>query len=238
MKRPHRVHGVRPWPWLGGWAAAHAGLLLVLVVLHQDVRVSGTLCSWTQRGASRVRLLETLTTWGNPWPVTLLAAGSACLALVRRDFTAAAVLVAVPYAAAVSCNLIKTWAGRQRPDLACVSAHADGFSFPSGHAVGVTTGFLLAALYAGGHLPRLLSTTLLVAAALGAEAVTWSRVLLGAHFSVDVLAGQLLGAGWLAVAAVLLSRRPPPGSRGRAGPGVPRSADPAVPSWRRAVQSQ
>ncbi|MER7735917.1 phosphatase PAP2 family protein [Streptomyces erythrochromogenes] len=229
MKRPHRVHGIQTWPWLGGWAGAHAGLLLVLVVLHRDVRLSGTLCSWTEGGASRVRLLETLTTWGNPWPVTLLAAGSVCVALTRRDFTAAAVLLTVPYAASVSCNLIKEWAGRQRPALACVSTHADGFSFPSGHAVGVTTGFLLAALYVSGHLPRLLSTALLATALLGAEAVAWSRVLLGAHFSADVLAGQLLGAGWLTVAVLLLSRRPPPSPRGRAGPGAPRSAVEAVP---------
>ncbi|MFI2345890.1 phosphatase PAP2 family protein [Streptomyces sp. NPDC019443] len=139
--------------------------------------------------------------------MTLLAAGSACFALIRRNVAAAAILLAVPYAATTSCNLLKGLAERQRPALECVSAQADGFSFPSGHAVGVTTGFLLAALYLSTHTPRIVSKTTLLIAGLGAELVAWSRVFLGAHFSVDVLAGQLLGAGWLAIGALLLHRQ-------------------------------
>ncbi|MFD3324105.1 phosphatase PAP2 family protein [Streptomyces sp. NPDC058701] len=139
--------------------------------------------------------------------MTIIAAGSACFALIRRNVTAAAVLLVIPYAATVSCNLAKGWAERPRPSLDCASIQADGFSFPSGHAVGVTTGFLLAALYVSSQTPRAVSAPMLFLAGLSAELVAWSRVLLGAHFSVDVLAGQLLGAGWLAVAALVLHRR-------------------------------
>ncbi|GGS98042.1 hypothetical protein GCM10010286_23650 [Streptomyces toxytricini] len=65
--------------------------------------------------------------------------------------------------------------GRARP-LACASIQADGSSFPGGHAVGVTTGFLSAGLYAGSRTPRAASA---------------------------LLDGQLLGDGRPAVAAFL-----------------------------------
>ncbi|MEU3400813.1 phosphatase PAP2 family protein [Streptomyces filamentosus] len=139
--------------------------------------------------------------------MTLIAIGSACYALIRRNVMAAAVLLVAPYAAAVSCNLLKGWVDRQRPSLDCSSIQAEGFSFPSGHAVGVTTGFLLAVLYVGMQTPRTISVLLLALAGAGAELVAWSRVFLGVHFSVDVLAGQLLGAGWLAVAVLVLHRQ-------------------------------
>jgi membrane-associated phospholipid phosphatase len=213
MSRHHPVHRIRTLSWFGWWAAAHAGLLLVLAAFQWDKRLSGTLCSWGSSGASRTRLIETLTSWGNPWPVTLLAAGSACFALTRRNVAAAAVLLAVPYAATVSCNLIKGWVERQRPTLGCASAQADGFSFPSGHAVGVTTGFLLAALYLSTHTPRAVSALILLLTGVAAELVAWSRVFLGVHFSIDVLAGQLLGGCWLALGAFLLHRRPVRSSR-------------------------
>ncbi|MEU1555641.1 phosphatase PAP2 family protein [Streptomyces scabiei] len=207
MIRNHSGGRPRSLAWFAWWAAVHIGLLLILVTFRWDEQLSETLCAWTSSSASSARLLETVTSWGNPWPVTIIAAGSACFALVRRNVTAAAVLLVIPYAATVSCNLIKGWAERQRPALDCASIQADGFSFPSGHAVGVTTGFLLAALYFSSQMPRTISVLMLFLAGLSAELVAWSRVLLGAHFSVDVLAGQLLGAGWLAVAALVLHRQ-------------------------------
>ncbi|MCX5387336.1 phosphatase PAP2 family protein [Streptomyces sp. NBC_00083] len=216
------------WPmWFGWWTAAHAGLLLVLVTFGWDQRLSGALCSWTAGRTSLVRWLEVLTSWGNPWPVTLVAAGSACFALIRRNVTAAVVLLVVPYAATVSCDLVKGWAERPRPSLPCASVQAAGFSFPSGHAVGVTTGFLLAALYVGSRTPPAVSALILALTGLCAELVSWSRVLLGVHFGVDVLTGQLLGAGWLAVA--VLHRRPGPLSRRGTRPSLPDSADEPVP---------
>ncbi|MBV2155423.1 phosphatase PAP2 family protein [Kitasatospora sp. SUK 42] len=228
MTGRHPVDRPRSLAWLAWWAAAHAGLLLVLVAFRWDEPLSSGLCSWTSTGAFRTRLLEALTSWGNPWPVTIIAVGSACLALARRNVPAAAVLLVVPYAATVSCNLVKDWAERQRPSLGCASMHADGFGFPSGHAVGVTTGFLLAALYLSARTPPAVSTLILLAAGLSAELVAWSRVFLGVHFSVDVLAGQLLGAGWLAVAALLLHRRPTRRSRRQVRLPPPNSADEPV----------
>ncbi|OKH99014.1 hypothetical protein A6A06_25795 [Streptomyces sp. CB02923] len=228
MNRRHPVGRARPLPWFGWWAAAHACLLLLLVAFRWDGRLSGALCSWGSGGAVRTHLLQALTSWGNPWPVTVMAAGSACVALIRRDVIAAAVLLVVPYAATVSSNVLKGWVERQRPTLECASLHADGFGFPSGHAVGVTTGFLLAALYLATLIPRA-APALLLLAALCAELVAWSRVFLGVHFGFDVLAGQLLGAGWLAVAAFLLHWRPARRLPSETGEGAATTADEPVP---------
>ncbi|WP_234426926.1 phosphatase PAP2 family protein [Streptomyces niger] len=163
--------------------------------------------------------------------MTLLAVGSALLAAVRRHFVPAVVFVAIPYAATVSCTLIKDWVARERPQFACASVDASGFSFPSGHAVGVTTGFLLAAVSVTAFVGHRHSTAILLLAMSLAELVSWSRVLLGVHHAVDVLAGQLFSGGWLALAALLLTRRrtprpwlPPLGNEGSArarGPSVP-----------------
>lgn len=229
MIRHLRGDRLRSLRWFGWWATAHTALLLVLVMARWDERLTRTLCSWTSSGASRARLFEVLTSWGNPWPVALIAVGSACFALTRRNVAAAAVLLAVPYAATASCNLVKGWAGRQRPSMGCASIQADGFSFPSGHAVGVTTGFLLAALYITTRTPRAVTALILLLSAVGAELVAWSRVFLGVHYSVDVLAGQLLGAGWLAGAALVLHRRPARRLRREARWTEPDSTDEPVP---------
>lgn len=207
MKR--YVPGNRPWllVWFTLWTVAHVGLLLALVAFQWDEQLSETLCAWTSNSTSVAWILEKVTSWGNPWPVTIIAAGSACFALIRRNVPAAAVLLAVPYAATVSCNLVKEWVERQRPTLECASIQADGLSFPSGHAVGVTTGFLLAAFYFSSQMPRAAFTPTLMLAGVSAELVSWSRVFIGVHFSVDVLAGQLLGAGWLVIAVLLLQHQ-------------------------------
>ncbi|MFG2693071.1 phosphatase PAP2 family protein [Kitasatospora sp. NPDC048407] len=108
--------------------------------------------------------------------------------------------------------------GRPRPPLADRAVHASGFSFPSGHAftAAACAGLLaLAVVLARPAAARLA----VVGAVLFAGAVGASRVYLGVHWTLDVLGGWLLAAGWLALGtllarqgresgAVLLDRRP------------------------------
>lgn len=96
-------------------------------------------------------------------------------------------------------GLLKLWVDRDRPPLAdpdpepLVRLPATG-SFPSGHA---TVAFACATALALA-VPRL-ALPLYALAAL----VAWSRVYVGVHYPLDVLAGAVLGVALaLAIAAV------------------------------------
>jgi undecaprenyl-diphosphatase len=118
---------------------------------------------------------------------------------------AAAVLGAAGLTASLLAQVLKRLWRRPRPAVSIAGFSPlvempDRFSFPSGHtAVAVAVASALCALGTG--CPPLLA--LGVAAAIGA-----SRVYLGAHYPLDVLAGASLGAacGALAPAMIALLR--------------------------------
>jgi undecaprenyl-diphosphatase len=106
----------------------------------------------------------------------------------RRPWLAARVAVTILIAEMVS-GLLKIWIDRDRPPLAhpdpepLVRLPPTG-SFPSGHA---TVAFACATVLALA-VPRL-ALPLFALAAL----VAWSRVYVGVHYPLDVLAGAALG---------------------------------------------
>ncbi|MGF1635208.1 MAG: phosphatase PAP2 family protein [Phycisphaerae bacterium] len=136
-------------------------------------------------------------------PLTLL---SAAVALWHRRL-----LWAVQFVLAYALARLLIWTGwwlwdRSRPDViadgaAALAAH----SFPSGHAVlPFTTYGLLAFAWAcasRSKAERVVAFTLLV---IFAGLIGYSRLLLGAHWPSDVLAGLLIGAVWLAGSATAL----------------------------------
>jgi undecaprenyl-diphosphatase len=73
---------------------------------------------------------------------------------------------------------------RARPHVHALVTRPHTHSFPSGHA---TTSFACATVLAFG-LPRLRLPLLLLAAG-----IAWSRVYVGVHYPLDVIAGALLG---------------------------------------------
>jgi undecaprenyl-diphosphatase len=95
--------------------------------------------------------------------------------------TLAAVVVAE-----VVTDLLKLAIPRSRPDVETLVARPHTHSFPSGHA---TIAFACATVI-GAALPRA-RVWLYVLAAL----VAWSRVYVGVHFPLDVVAGAVLGVG-------------------------------------------
>jgi undecaprenyl-diphosphatase len=121
--------------------------------------------------------------------------------------------------------VLKTSIARQRPttDLVAIVAHANGYSYPSGHAVFFTwLCFMLAASLA----PRLRRRRrlLLWTAALALDLIVClGRVWAGAHWPTDVAGGFLLGLSWSAFVLWLPERwLPAPSWRwirlGRAAP--------------------
>ena len=151
----------------------------------------------------------------------LVLAGLAAWRLNRRNLffgVAATVLVAE-----LASGGLKLWLDRDRPPLAepepepLVRLPGTG-SFPSGHA---TVAFAAATVLAFA-LPRLAVPLYLLAAA-----IAWSRVYVGVHYPLDVLAGAVLGVGiaFGLRAALRVIRRSAPERRVRA-PRTPRAGRP------------
>lgn len=112
-------------------------------------------------------------------------------------------LVAVGVGGAGLILALKAAFALQRPPSELWLIHADGPAFPSGHATAATV------LY-GGLAHYLRPGTLRARAAVGGTlvaAVAASRVLLGVHYPADVLAGVVVGVGYLAVATRIVADR-------------------------------
>lgn len=134
-------------------------------------------------------------------PLRLLTAG---FLGVRRRWLHLITFVLTWAIAEASIYALKAWFQRGRPPEPLVETR--GFSFPSGHAMGVsaTTVALVLALIPAGPARRRWGW-----AAVGYSFVmSISRVYLGAHWLSDVVVGTLLGAGIaIAVAALVTEVR-------------------------------
>ncbi|MGX6606306.1 phosphatase PAP2 family protein [Micromonosporaceae bacterium Da 78-11] len=106
--------------------------------------------------------------------------------------------------------LLKLLVGRNRPDLLDPVARASGYSFPSGHALNNALGaavFVLVLLPLVRERPRL-RIALWTAAVVIPLVTGVSRVVLGVHWTSDVVAGWLLGVAVVAATAMgFLARR-------------------------------
>lgn len=134
--------------------------------------------------------LSYLGTFGAVWLVLALVLAAAC----RRIEVFAWVFPAVALAS-VTSDVIKAATDRERPDVDMLVSRPHTSSFPSGHAA---TSFACATVL-GVLLPRW-RVPLYVLAAL----IAWSRLYVGVHFPLDVLAGATLG---ILVGLVLLRAR-------------------------------
>ncbi|HQZ33991.1 MAG TPA: phosphatase PAP2 family protein [Ilumatobacteraceae bacterium] len=103
-------------------------------------------------------------------------------------------------------NSIKVIVGRERPDIARL-VHANGFSFPSGHTAAAAAAYAAIALVIGRRRSR--PTQALLAGIAGGitVAVASSRVLLGAHWLTDVIAGAAVGWACFALCSIAYGGR-------------------------------
>lgn len=137
----------------------------------------------------------------------------ALLVIFGRQKGRYAALVLIPLIAAsdqIAASLIKPLVERMRPCEVLGGVHLwygpegwittpaevarsykSSWSFPSNHATNITAGMLFLGLVWRRALPALLAVAVLV---------SWSRIYIGVHWPLDVLAGMAIGAGlaWLA----------------------------------------
>jgi membrane-associated phospholipid phosphatase len=97
-------------------------------------------------------------------------------------------------------NILKPLVGRPRPVLDQLVG-GRGESFPSGHTA-ATTALLFAVAYylTSGRAPRA-RALIWAAASRGSLLMGATRVYLGVHWPTDVIAGMVLGAGWVRLCA-------------------------------------
>lgn len=139
-------------------------------------------------------VFEALTYIGS-YGAVWLALGVVLAVVLRRARIVVGVAVAVALGEGTS-DLLKLLIPRHRPRGHSLVAMPQTHSFPSGHA---TIAFACATVLAG-LVPRGRIAFFMLAAA-----IAWSRVYVGVHYPLDVLAGALLGAalGLLVVRALL-----------------------------------
>jgi undecaprenyl-diphosphatase len=115
----------------------------------------------------------------------------------RRQPRSALFVVVTMLGNALLNSAVKHAVARSRPVLPDPVAHANGLSFPSGHAQSAVAAYSVLLLLL---LPRLRGAWRAVAVALAAAMVLGigaSRVSLGVHYVSDVVAGYVLGAAWV-----------------------------------------
>jgi undecaprenyl-diphosphatase len=134
-------------------------------------------------------------------PLYLAVSAIVAVALfVTRRFRLAGFLVCVVLGQWVLSNSLKRLVERERPHFDQM-VDAYGFSFPSGHATASAAVFLALALVGAAVWPRW-NRSLLIGSAVGlAVVVASTRVVLGVHWTTDVLAGLALGWAWCLLCA-------------------------------------
>jgi undecaprenyl-diphosphatase len=141
-----------------------------------------------------------ITFFGSPLVVDVVALVAAVVLLLRRRGRDAAVVVAVRLVTWAVTDLIKAAVGRSRPHFTVAVEHFSGSSFPSGHASGAVSVYLpLAAVAMASIRDRYCRAAIAAGAVLLCVAIGASRVLLGAHYLSDVIAGLALGGAVMAL---------------------------------------
>ncbi|MCX5379837.1 phosphatase PAP2 family protein [Streptomyces sp. NBC_00091] len=211
--------------WLsraGVGCALLAAVLTVLVVsrwgplVSYDEQLARDLHPYAVTHPGVTHLVRVFSDWiWDPWTMRALAA-LACLWLWRRGDRSRAVRVgaATLVASGVQQGL-KALTGRARPVWPDPVDSAQYAAYPSGHAMtaAVVCGLLLWVLPA--KVPRAVAGAAWAVAAVSVLGVGFTRLYLGVHWFSDVLAGWLLGAALVSLAAFrhACSRRSPASPR-------------------------
>jgi membrane-associated phospholipid phosphatase len=126
--------------------------------------------------------------------------------LLWRRVPRLAIFVAVAVGGSSLLNqVVKHAVNRARPVLADPVAHANGLSFPSGHAQSAIVAYSTLLLVFWPSLHGAWRWLAAGAAVFMVLAIGFSRIALGVHYLSDVLAGYVLGAAWIAATAAIFN---------------------------------
>ena len=168
-------------------------------------RVDSETHGWVrrQRSAAATLFFTFFTYIGTPVGLGIAVAAVAIALAVRGRYRWSAYLLFTTLAGSLLVVQLKVFFARARPDLAEALRAAQGYSFPSGHAMGSTVvfgAFSYLILRAKASWPRRAAG--LAAMVTSVLAVSLSRVYLGVHWISDIGAGIVAGVLWVTVATV------------------------------------
>ncbi len=196
---------------LGGVAAFAAGEAFVEIAEHFRLTTSSVYRADRAANAAFqharypgfTTLLDAVTVAGGPLGMALVVAVTAGALFLRKRRASAVFVLAAAVGGALLNLGLKAVFERVRPPTATAIAAAQGYSFPSGHAMGSfivlgSIGYVALRL----PFPWKAKSGLLAALVTAVALVGLSRVYLGVHWISDVAGGWSAGAVWLAASTV------------------------------------
>lgn len=140
------------------------------------------------------KFASAVTELGSATVLTIVIAVAGLFFWLRRQMRSLILLLISGAVASLLPKILKSHYVRERPDSAFRLVEADGFSFPSGHALASTTIYAtLAFLIVQGLARRSERCIVIGVSALLILGIGWSRVYLGVHYFSDVLGGTFIG---------------------------------------------
>jgi undecaprenyl-diphosphatase len=193
-----------------------AGLTLVIGLVLEMVQTHAGFARWDNSAArwgaahttgAAESVVRVVTQLGGTVVVVLVCVVVAVIEYRRIPTRAVpAFLLTVVVSQLVITNTIKVAVGRERPNVARL-VEASGFSFPSGHTAASAAVYAAIALVVGRRRSRRTKAVLAGVAGGITVAVATSRVLLGAHWLTDVIAGAALGWACFALCSIAFGGR-------------------------------
>jgi undecaprenyl-diphosphatase len=135
-----------------------------------------------------------------------LTAGLVVLMAAARHWHGALTLAAAVLATQGVVQLVKLVVARPRPDANGAVAEAGGHSFPSAHSATAVALYATLAFLAARQCRGAARVAVLALGAVVILAVGFSRIQLGAHYPVDVVAGWLVGGALVLASWALIAR--------------------------------
>lgn len=187
--------------------------------LHRtDVSVDNTLNTWVAARPAVETTWRVVTNALQPLTWEALAVIAAFLLWRGKRRKLALYVLAAIFGTLAWYDIVKAAVGRSRPTVPEPLLHAQGASFPSGHAMMSAVAMTLTSI-AAWHLLRKRSARVLAVggAIVIAAAVAFSRLALGVHYLSDILAAWLLAGAWMCTLAAVFDL----GARRQVSPPTP-----------------